>query len=70
MIQSVISSLTSEIFLTPLINCAFCGPCSLFLSSEKCKDKGHLSHFPIGLKPQQCLLDHAKLKYEHNCLEL
>ncbi len=63
----MISSLTSEIFLTPLINCAFCGPCSLFLSLEKCKDKGHLSHFPIELKLQQCLLDHSKKKFAEIC---
>ncbi len=67
MIQSVISDIRNILDSFKKL----CFMWTLFSSSVfENKDKGHLSHFPIGLKQQQCLLDHSKLKCEHDCLEL
>ncbi len=50
----------------------FCGPCYLLLSSEKRKDKGQFVNKPFSnwIKISSALLDHSKLKYHHDCLQL
>ena len=54
------------------LDCIFCGPCSLLLSSEKHKDKGQFVNKPFSnwIKISSALLDHSKLKYHHDYLQL
>ena len=57
---------------SPKLDGVFCGPCALFMSIEKRKDKGLLVNKPFSnwIKISSILSDHCKLKYHLDSVQL
>ena len=57
---------------SPKVDGIFCGPCAILLPVDKRKDKGLLVNKPFSnwIKLSSALIDHSKLKYHRDCLQL
>ena len=72
--QFSISWLTKYPWLlySPKVDGIFCGPCAILFPVDKRKDKGLLVNKPFSnwIKLSSALIDHSKLKYHRDCLQL